>query len=90
LSDLNILIVQITIEDENRRLGTFQRANFIDVFNATKNEIETKVKAEFVKVPNPKLGGDGTVTKADFNKMGYAEKLKFKQSNPDLYKEFIK
>lgn len=65
--------------------------NFINMFNATKNDIETKVKSEYANVKKPKTGnGNGTITKEEFNKMGYADKLKFKQENPELYKDFIK
>lgn len=65
--------------------------NFIDMFSNTKTEIETRVKSEFTKIPSPKTGtGNDTVTKDDFIKMTYADKLKLKTSNPDLYKEFIK
>ena len=65
--------------------------NFIDMFTNTKVEIETKVKSEFTKIPSPKTGtGNETVTKDDFIKMSYSEKLKLKTSNPELYKEFIK
>lgn len=65
--------------------------NFIDMFNVTKTEIETKVKSEFTNVPKPNTGmGDNTLTKEAFNKMGYADKLKLKQSNPELYKQFMK
>lgn len=65
--------------------------NFIDMFNQTKTDIETKVKSEFTKVPSPTTGGQtGAITKTEFNKMGYAEKLKLKTENPELYKEFMK
>lgn len=65
--------------------------NFIDMFNSTKVEIETKVKSEYGKIPQPKQGnGDTPITKDTFNKMPYSEKLKLKQSNPELYRELIK
>lgn len=65
--------------------------NFIDVFNATKTEIETKVKSELSKVPAPEQGkGNKGVTAEDFKKMSYAEKLKFKTEHPEKYKEFMK
>lgn len=65
--------------------------NFIDVFNSTKMEIETQVKSTLSNIPKPSTGnGDKPLTKADFNKMTYGEKLKLKQSNPELYKEFMK
>ena len=42
---------------------------------------------------NPTLPGgktEVTVTKADFEKMGYREMVAFKQQNPELYNEYMK
>lgn len=65
--------------------------SFVEMFNSTKTEIETKVKSEFTNVPKPQVGmGDGVVTKSDFDKMSYADKLAFKQKNPEQFKEFMK
>lgn len=64
--------------------------NFVDVFNSTKDDITNQIKSEFSNVPKPKTGANGTLTKDDFDKMGYGEKIKFKTENPDLYKEFMK
>lgn len=65
--------------------------NFIDVFNTTKTEIETKVKSEFSKVTPPSGSEPGTVvTKDIFTKMSYGDKLKFKAESPEQYKEFMK
>lgn len=83
------VITMLVSDDEEATKTNVQ--NFINVFNDTKVEIETKVKSELANVPPPKQGnGDKPVTKEDFNKMPYGEKMKFKQSHPDLYKEFIK
>ncbi len=64
--------------------------NFIEMFNSTKKEIETKVKSELSTVQKPTQGEANKISKADFVKMGYAEKVKFKTEHPDLYKEFMK
>lgn len=65
--------------------------NFINMFNETKVDIETRVKSEFTKIPSPRTStGNEAITKTDFIKMTYADKLALKLSNPDLYKEFIK
>lgn len=64
--------------------------NFVDVFNSTKDDITNQIKSEYSNVPKPKTGTNGTLTKDDFDKMGYGEKIKFKTENPDLYKEFMK
>lgn len=64
--------------------------NFIDTFNETKSQLEKSIKEQYSNVPKPGTGESETVTKEDFSKMGYSEKLKFKETNPDLYKEYIK
>lgn len=65
--------------------------NFIDMFNATKQDIETKVKTELSHIKPPKGGqGDGAVSLSDFRKMTYSEKIKFRETNPDLYTKYIK
>lgn len=65
--------------------------NFIDVFNQTKSEIENNVKSQYSKIPKPNTGtGEGVVTKQDFDKMTFRDKVKFKQENPELYKKFTK
>jgi Domain of unknown function (DUF4355) len=65
--------------------------SFIEMYNATKTDIETRLKTEMSKVPPPNnSGGDKPVSKADFDKMGYADKVAFKSKHPDLYKQFMK
>lgn len=64
--------------------------NFIDVYSETKQELETKFKSEYSGVPSPKQGsGEGKVTKEKFDGMSYADKLEFKEQNPELYKSFL-
>jgi len=76
-------------DDENATKANVQ--NFIDVFNSTKAELETKIRGEASNVKPPETSGNnGVVTKQEFDKMGYADKLKFKQANPELYKKFTK
>jgi transketolase len=64
--------------------------NFIESYKNTVAEIEGKMKSEYTKVKPPIQGENGPTTKQDFTKMSYGEKLKFKQENPEQYKEFIK
>lgn len=65
--------------------------NFIAMFNETKLDIEAKIKSESTKMTPPEQGKANVGTsKQDFDKMGYAEKLKFKQSNTELYTKFMK
>lgn len=63
---------------------------FIAMFTETKTEIETAIRTELSKVPHPNTGSGGTdITKESFTKMGYAQKLELKQTNPELYKTFM-
>ena len=65
--------------------------NFIEMFTTTKTELETKIKSEFSNIPKPKIGtGDGVLTEDEFIKMPYSQKLKLKQTNPEVYKTFMK
>lgn len=63
--------------------------NFIDMFSKTKQDIETKVKSEFSNIPAPKQGASEGVSKEDFQKMTYSEKLKIKTEQPELFKKFM-
>jgi len=62
---------------------------FIDTFLSIKTDIETKIKSESSKIPAPNQGKNEPITKSDFNKMGFAEKVNFKKTNPETYKEFM-
>ena len=64
--------------------------NFIDTFSAMKTEIETQIKSDISKIPPPNQNINKPTTKTDFDKLGFADKVAFKQTHPDLYKEFIK
>lgn len=65
--------------------------NYIDSYTTSKTEIETRIKGEFSKIPSPKLGDPNTVISAtEFKKMSYGERAKFKLTNPEQYKEFLK
>lgn len=83
------IIGKLVTDDSEMTKSSVQ--DFIDMFNETKTELETKIKSEASQVPPPKTKiGDGVVSKEAFDKMGYAEKMAFKISNPDLFKEFTK
>lgn len=61
---------------------------FFDTFSNFKNEVERKTKAELTKgTPRPGGGSDTdkTITKEQFDKMGYKERLELKQNNPTEY-----
>lgn len=64
--------------------------NFINTFNETKVAIEADIKKQYSQVTPPSGGNaDNPVTKETFNQLGYADKLKLKASNPELFKQFM-
>lgn len=70
-----------------------QKGDMDTVFKNQKTHVDTREKAlktEFLKqTPPPPAGGTpGAVKKEDFQKMTLAEKAKFADENPDVYKEF--
>lgn len=82
--------INVLISEDEESTNT-NVENFINMFNQTKSEIETEVTKKYVNVPVPTGGnGDKVVTKESFNKMNYGEKFAFKQSNPEMYAQFIK
>lgn len=64
--------------------------NFVSMFNSTKAELETSIKSAMSSVPPPTDGkANSGVTKEDFTKLGYNAKITFKETNPELYKQFM-
>ena len=64
--------------------------NFINTFNETKASMEASIKEQLSLIPSPTGGSGGSaVTKEDFIKMTYEQKLKLKTENPDVYKKLI-
>lgn len=66
--------------------------NYIDSFNETKKEIESRLKKELSNIPPPSVGDnpEGGITKKQFSKMSYGERLELKQKDEDLYNKLTK
>ena len=64
--------------------------SYMAVLEATRTATESKVRTELTKIPPPPTGDShgGTVSKQDFDKMSYTQKVEFKISNPEEYKTF--
>ena len=68
--------------------------NMADIFSGFKTFMETRerqIKAELLsKTPAPVSGSTGgeTITKKEFDKMGYTERVKLYNEHPELYKQF--
>ena len=64
--------------------------NFVDMFNVTKNDIETRLKSEMSIVKNPKQGdSEKPLSKKEFDALPYAKKAKIKQEQPEIWKQFM-
>lgn len=62
--------------------------NFIDSFNTTKSEIESKLKKELSQISSPTIGeSKGGISKEQFEKMDYMERIELKQKDEKLYNE---
>lgn len=76
-------------DDEDSTISNVQ--NFIDTFNQTKTELESEIQKKYVNIPQPEMGeGESTLTKEEFNKLSYMEKIKVKETNPELYKNLMR
>lgn len=76
-------------DDEDSTVSNVQ--NFIDTFNQTKTELESEIQKKYVNIPQPEMGeGESTLTKEEFNKLSYMEKIKVKETNPELYKNLMR
>lgn len=66
--------------------------NFVTSFNKFVEAHDKDMAAKAMRgTPRPEGGSiANTVTKDQFNKMGYAERVKLKEENPDLYDELNK
>ena len=68
--------------------------NMVKVFENQKKHIENVKKAERAVAlagdPKPPAGGGGAteITKEQFNEMGYSERLKLHNEQPELFKQF--
>lgn len=86
-ADYNPILDAVVSEDEET---TKARAkSMVDLIAAQKSAAEKALRAELLKgTPKPPAGGvGGTITKEQFDKMGWKERTELKQTNPELFKQ---
>lgn len=79
-----------SIVSDNAETSNKTANGFISLLKAQKEATEKSVRAAVLKeTPKPKMGGgdSGEVTKERFTAMGYGERVKLFQENPELYNE---
>lgn len=86
-------LLDILISDNEEETNSKINA-FIASYNNTKNDTENAIKKEYTKIPAP-TGGSGSpisgeMTKEEFQKLKYSEKVAFKTEFPEKYKAMIK
>lgn len=84
------LIDNLVSADADKTTTNIQ--TMVETYNSIKADIETSVRSELSEVPSPPggTGGNGEVTKEVFDKMTSAQKIEFKQKEPELFRELIK
>lgn len=85
--DYSAILDVVVSEDEEKTKANAK--NMVDIIVAQKAATEKAVKAELLKgTPPPPAGsGGGTVTKEQFEKMGWRERTELKQKSPELFKQ---
>jgi len=86
-ADYNPILDAVVSEDEET---TKARAkSMVDLIAAQKTAAEKALRAELLKgTPKPPAGEvGGTITKEQFDKMGWKERTELKQTNPELFKQ---
>lgn len=79
-----------SIVSDNAETSNKTANGFISLLKAQKEATEKSVRAAVLKeTPKPKMGGGdgGEITKERFTAMGYGERVKLFQDNPELYNE---
>lgn len=75
-----------SIVTDNAETSVETAKNLISLITNQKKAAEQAVKKEFQDaLKKPPAGGDGALTKEDFDKMNLTEKAKFKAENPEQY-----
>lgn len=88
--ELRSLVEGISIEDieTTKKMAT----NLVETIIKQKEATEAKVREELINnIPKPNGGeqGDKPMTKDEFMKLGYAEQVKYKNDNPEGYKQLF-
>lgn len=89
IKDKDVLTEVSTLYADGKVLEAIEKQN--QYLQKTFADMENKYKEEMLKqnpTPPPQNGNNGVITKAQFDKMGYSERLKLHDENPELYKQF--
>jgi DNA repair exonuclease SbcCD ATPase subunit len=90
-AEYSTILDGIVTTDEQATLALVE--NMVTLIKAKTEATEKAVKEELLKsTPTPPAGGSGgdtTITKEQFDAMGYSERLKLFNEQPELYKQFI-
>lgn len=84
-------ILDAVVSDDEEVTKT-RAKTMIELIANQKKLAEEKLKKELLKdTPTPRDGdGSSTITKEDFKKMGWMERVELKQQNPELFKQLSK
>lgn len=81
------------IDTVDKETAIARATEISDIFVSQKTDIEKSVRKEILKdTPKPEKTGEeapGGVTYEAFSQMGYEQRLELKQTNPQVYGEYI-
>lgn len=76
---------EIKLDDKGKIKGFDDTLNELKIQYPTQFTSTTSTKIEENKLPNPNNNNGSEITKEQFNKMGYRDRLKLHTDNPELY-----
>ncbi len=81
-----------TVVSDDEEVTKTRARTMIELIANQKKLAEEKLKKELLKgTPSPRNGdGSSTISKEDFKKMGWRERVELKQQNPELFKQLSK
>lgn len=81
-----------TVISDDEEVTKTRAKTMIELIANQKKLAEEKLKKELLKnTPSPRKGeGSSTISKEDFQKMGWRERVELKQQNPELFRELSK
>ena len=81
-----------TVVSDDEEVTKTRAKTMIELIANQKKLAEEKLKKELLKnTPSPRNGEESlTITKEDFKKMGWRERVELKQQNPELFKQLSK
>lgn len=81
---------ELELDEQGKIKGLDDKIAALKTQFPTQFEAASTKKYEEHKLPDNQDGGEKTITKEEFNKMGYNSRVEFKRTNPEQYSQMMK